>query len=136
MAGKSCYYLDTSAFAKLVRAEPETPAMRAYLARDQQSVLVSAMLLRTETLRAMARVDQRYVAQARRLLRREIAMIPLDRDLLDQAALLQPVGLRTLDAIHVAAALALGDDLSEVVTYDGRLAEAARQQGLVVASPT
>jgi uncharacterized protein len=84
----------------------------------------------------MARVDQRYVAQARRLLRRDIAMIPLDRDLLDQAALLQPVGLRTLDAIHVAAALALGDDLSEVVTYDGRLAEAARQQGLVVASPT
>lgn len=136
MVGKSCHYLDTSAFAKLVRAEPETPAMREYIARNPQSVFVSAMLLRTEALRAMARVDQRYVAQARRLLRREIAMIPLDRDLLDQAALLQPVGLRTLDAIHVAAALALGGDLSEVVTYDSRLAEAARQQGLVVASPT
>lgn len=43
--------------------------------------------------------------------------------------------LRSLDAIHVAAAQMLGDDLAELITYDRWVAEAARGLGLpVVAS--
>ena len=51
------------------------------------------------------------------------------------AAQLRPVGLRTLDAIHVASALALGSELEAFVTYDDRMAEAARAIGLPVVRP-
>jgi len=61
--------------------------------------------------------------------------IELDRHLLDDAGTLSPADVRSLDAIHVAAALALGDDVGEFVTYDDRLADAARQWGLTVVSP-
>jgi predicted nucleic acid-binding protein len=46
-----------------------------------------------------------------------------------------PVRLRTLDAIHLAAALSLGDEVGAMFTYDGRLADAARQYGLEVREP-
>jgi predicted nucleic acid-binding protein len=59
----------------------------------------------------------------------------LDDPLLEVAANLDPDILRTLDAIHLASALSLGDSLDEVVTYDKRMAEAAKYLGLAVASP-
>jgi uncharacterized protein len=43
--------------------------------------------------------------------------------------------LRTLDAIHVAAALVLGDDLESMVTHDDRLAQAALANGIAVIAP-
>lgn len=59
----------------------------------------------------------------------------IDRDLLLAAGRLGPSGLRTLDAIHLAAASAAGDELSGVVTYDGRMEAAALEQGLAVLAP-
>jgi len=126
-------YLDSSAFVKLVITEAETAALSAYLRR--RSVAVSATLLRTEALRAATRASPAAILAVRRALR-EIAFLDLDRDLLDQAGTLAPIGLRSLDAVHVAAALSLGDDLDELVTYDARMAAAATASGLVVASPS
>ena len=54
----------------------------------------------------------------------------------EAAGRLDPSILRTLDAIHVAAALDLGDDLEGMVTYDERLARAAEQNGIKVTAPT
>jgi len=54
----------------------------------------------------------------------------------EQAGRLDPTTLRSLDAIHLAAALDLGDDLDSLVTYDERLAEAARLNGILVTAPT
>jgi uncharacterized protein len=54
----------------------------------------------------------------------------------EAAGRLEPAALRTLDAVHIAAALDLGDDLVGMVTYDDRLAEAARSNGVPVVSPT
>jgi hypothetical protein len=51
------------------------------------------------------------------------------------AATLEPVELRTLDAIHLGCALALGDDLAGVLTYDHRMADAARTRGVAVIAP-
>jgi hypothetical protein len=51
------------------------------------------------------------------------------------AGVLAPGALRTLDAIHVATALAIGDDLAEIVTYDERMVEAARSLGLPTIAP-
>jgi predicted nucleic acid-binding protein len=125
-------YLDSSAFVKLVTPEAETPALAAYLRR--WPVAVSATLLRTEALRAATRASPASVLAVRRALR-DMAFIDLGRDLLDQAGTLTPPGLRSLDALHVAAALSLGDDLDELVTYDVRMAAAATASGLMVASP-
>ena len=53
----------------------------------------------------------------------------------EQAGLLNPPALRSLDAIHLATALDLGHDLEGIVTYDTRLAEAAVHNGVTVVSP-
>ena len=125
-------YLDSSAFVKLVVVEAETQALRAYL--RGRSLAVSATLLRTEALRAATRASPATVLAVRRALR-DMAFIDLGRDLFDQAGTLTPPGLRSLDAVHVVAALSLGDDLDELVTYDARMAAAATASGLLVASP-
>jgi predicted nucleic acid-binding protein len=62
-------------------------------------------------------------------------MIDIDRALLDQAGVPTPPETRSLDALHLATALALGPDLGVVVTYDQRMADAAVAQGLDVAAP-
>ena len=62
-------------------------------------------------------------------------LLAVDDDLLDAAALLEPQTLRSLDAVHLASALSIGDALVAVVTYDRRLADAARGAGLAVLSP-
>ncbi len=125
-------YLDSSAFAKLVMIEPESRALMRYLRR--RPLQVAATLLRTEVLRAAMRVSQSHLAEARRQLA-SVAFVDLGRSLLDSAGTLSPPDIRSLDAIHVAAALTLGDDLGDFVTYDRRLEDAARQWGLTVVSP-
>lgn len=126
-------YIDSSAFMKLVIEEPETVALRRHLRR--RSVIVAAALLRTEVLRASMRISRAHVANARRLLP-GVALIEVDRSVLDRAGELPPPEMRPLDAIHIAAALSLGDDIDEFVAYDGHMLEAAREWGLVVASPS
>lgn len=62
-------------------------------------------------------------------------MLHLDDELLEDAATLDIGSLRSLDAIHLAAARTLGDDLEAVVTYDDRMAAAAARLGLQVDAP-
>jgi hypothetical protein len=64
-----------------------------------------------------------------------LAFIELDAELAAQAAFLPPVTLRSLDAIHVVTAMAVGESLVGLVTYDARLSDAARRAGLPVVSP-
>jgi hypothetical protein len=129
----SVAYLDTSAFVKLVLAEPETDALSRELAG--WSRWMSAALLRTEALRAVGRYGPRYLGAVRQRLA-AIDMLRLDEPLLDLAGTLAPPELRSLDVLHLAAALSLGSDLGVFIAYDARLIEAARQQGLPVATPT
>jgi uncharacterized protein len=126
-------YLDTSAFMKLVTREAESEALRRHLRGAR--LHTSAILLQTEALRAAGRLSAAHVAAARELLR-GIALIQADRQLYAIAGTLAPADLRSLDALHLAAALALGQDLAELVTYDRRMIEAARFHGLPVVSPS
>ena len=64
-----------------------------------------------------------------------IDVIELDQRVSDRAVSVGPIVLRALDAIHLATALELGESLQAFVTYDDRLAEAARTVGLPVARP-
>jgi len=125
-------YLDTSALVKLCWPEPESAALRRYL--RNWPLRVSSTLIRTETLRAAARQPVPRLTGARRQLR-GLAMVDIDRALLDQAGVLPPPETRSLDAVHLATALALGSDLGVVVTYDQRMAGAAVAQGLQVVAP-
>ena len=127
-------YLDTSALVKIVVAEPESSALSDYLDTFGTDTRFSAALARTELLRAVApQGSLAIVDHARRVLSR-IDLVTLNSTLLDTAAALPPAELRTLDALHLAAALT-APQLRCVLTYDHRLAHAAENVGLAVASP-
>jgi predicted nucleic acid-binding protein len=126
-------YLDSSAFVKVIVEEPESEVLRSVLAAtDAQRV--SSSLLRTESLRAVRYLGPSALAAVREGLRR-VGLISVDDRILDAAGLLEPRVMRTLDAIHLATALAIGDDLEAIVTYDERMIAAAGLLGLRVATP-
>lgn len=129
----SALYLDSSAFVKLVIEETESAAVRSLLA-SRASRRVSSALLRTESLRAVRHLGPDALTIAREGLRR-VDLIAIDDRILDSAGTLEPRVLRTLDAIHLATAIAVGDDLEAIVTYDERMVEAARLMGLSTATP-
>ncbi|HTX81195.1 MAG TPA: type II toxin-antitoxin system VapC family toxin [Streptosporangiaceae bacterium] len=133
MAG-AVAYLDTSAFVKLVVAEPESSALRRAITRWPQRA--SSTLLRTETIRALRRSGNTGQIPAARRLLRGVSMVRADEPLLDRAADLEPDELRTLDAIHLASALEIGQDLGVMIAYDIRLKAAAQAYGLAVESPS
>lgn len=96
---------------------------------------VSTALLRVELIRAAHRRNRPEVHQLALRLLESVHLIRLDSHLLDRAATLQPVGLRSLDAIHLAGALSLGSTLGKLVTYDVRMRDAAAALGLPTAAP-
>jgi predicted nucleic acid-binding protein len=127
------YYLDTSAVVKLVVGEAESVALIAW-ADDHDGSLVSSDLCRTELLRTTRRVAPELMTQARAVLD-SLTLLVLSTSTFERAATLDPVLLRSLDSLHLAAALELGDDLDGIVAYDGRLAEAAATLGISVLAP-
>jgi predicted nucleic acid-binding protein len=127
------WYVDTSAAAKLVIEEEHSAALRAW-ALERSDDLVGSDLVRTELLRATRRYDPDLVGHAQGVLD-ALALVALPPDLFRAAALIEPPGLGTLDALHLACALDMGDDLDGLVTYDARMAVAARRLALEVVSP-
>lgn len=128
-------YLDSSALVKLVQRERESDALRRFLRRHRADQLVTSALSRVEVVRAVLTGGPPALAQARRQLAR-LDQILLGTEALDRAATLAPtVQLRSLDAIHLAAAQIVGADLRAVITYDRRMADAAQDLGLAVESP-
>lgn len=127
-------YLDSSAIVKLVKPEPESAALVERLRADPQAV--SSAVARVEVLRALRRIrgSRRVIERAERVLER-IALVRLDETILRRAASLDPPALRSLDALHLATALTLLEDLDGFVAYDSRLAAAARGAGLLVQAP-
>ena len=134
----SLFYIDSSALVKLVREEPESANLRAFLAIED---LVSSELVLTEVPRAVRRAAavepalplEQLIERAGELLD-AVALYPLDRTLLAAAGALAEPALRALDAIHVATALDLGQ-IDAFVSYDDRQAAAARLGGLRTAAP-
>ena len=64
-----------------------------------------------------------------------LTLLRFDDALLRLATHVGPPLLRSLDAIHLAAALSIGDYPEAFITYDGRLATAARTLKLHVVQP-
>jgi uncharacterized protein len=125
-------YLDSSAVVKLAVAEAESLALRSHLRRRRP--LVSSALARTEVLRALLPAGEVALSRGREVLRR-LDLVRINDRVLDAAGILEPAQVRSLDAIHLATAQLLGDDLGQLITYDDRMADAARSLGFKTTSP-
>ncbi len=127
------FYLDTSAAVKLVVVERGSTALRRWMdPRDDR--LFSSDLLRAELLRATRRAAPSQMVQARAVLE-SLILVKISTAVCERAAMLNTNLLRSLDALHLAAALEIGDELEGIVTYDQRLAAGAKDEGVRVVTP-
>ena len=132
------FYADSSALVKLVREEPETTALHAFV---DNADLVSSELILTEVPRAIRRAAahdpelplQALIDRAGELID-AIALLPLDRALLGAAGAVAEPALRAVDAIHVVAALDVSP-IDAFLSYDQRQSAAARLAGLRTVAP-
>jgi uncharacterized protein len=128
-------YLDSAAVVKLVHAEPESPALRAWLDQRAQTGWISSVLTEIESFRALRRYAPEGVSRLSAVLD-QIELIGLNPPIRMLAQTARPVNVRSLDAIHLGTALHTRRTLTFFVTYDKRLLDAARAAGLPVESPT
>ncbi|MDX1469547.1 MAG: type II toxin-antitoxin system VapC family toxin [Acidimicrobiia bacterium] len=132
MSADEVWYLDSSAIVKLVASEPDTPALSGFL--EGRQPLISSALATAEVHRAVIPLGERFHRQAAEVLAR-IELVRISSEVLADAGRLEPASLRSLDAIHLATASLLGDSLGGLVTYDGRISEAAESLGWNVIAP-
>lgn len=132
--GGALLYLDSSALVKLVLPEAESAALLESLAA--WPAYVTSELARVEVVRAARRAstDPAVEQRAGEVLA-GLHLLKVDDDILTRAARLEPRMLRSLDAVHLATALILGDDLGAMAVYDTNLAAAAAVYGLEVVAP-
>lgn len=128
-------YVDSSALVKLVAPEPESARLLEHLSRPEDGAVSSALSI-VDVGRAVARVRPGDEAAARvEAVLSAVEIRQVDQSILRAASSLEPAGLRTLDAIHLATALELVGELHEFVAYDSRLLEGASRHGLAAVSP-
>lgn len=130
----SAYYLDTSAALKLLAEESHSRSFAQFYDDHANAAWVSSTLLRVEVMRAVTRALPVAVPDARELLL-AFDFISIDEGIIEVAMNEPDRTLRSLDAIHLATARALGDDLDGMATYDERLAVAAMAAGMTIISP-
>lgn len=127
-------YLDSSVLVKLAVTEPESAALSEWLTSSPNLVRISSPVVGVEVPRAVWRADPGSLPQAYAVVRR-VRQIRMSAAVLSRAAAIRPATLRSLDAIHLASALAVRRELTAFVCYDKRLLAAAKEAGLPTASP-
>jgi predicted nucleic acid-binding protein len=133
-SAEAVLYLDSSAIVKLVVSEPQTAALVETVRSDPE--MVSSTIARIEVLRAVKRAGaRRAVAERAESILGRMGLVRLEEEIVKTASELRPRELRTLEAIHVATALSLVPAISSLITYDARLASAARATGLTALGP-
>ncbi len=127
-------YLDSCALVKLLRSEDYSADIATHVS-SATTALISSELARTEVHRALWRNQEpQSVHETADTLLTHIATLPLAA-IIDDASRLPQQHLRSLDALHLATALRLGDAVHQFITYDQRLAQAAHESNLKVLSP-
>lgn len=125
------WYLDSSAILKYVFAEPERPAMVKALT----SQAISSELARLEVKRAVYRINPKDIALANDELSR-VNFVSISNQVLTVAeSFTGSVTLATLDAIHFATAISLGNQIEGIITYDKQMITNAGLMGIKVLSP-
>jgi predicted nucleic acid-binding protein len=132
--GAGLLYLDSSALVKLVLPEDETVALREALFDWPERV--SSELAGVEVLRAAQRAsDDAEVHRRAEAVLDGLHLLSVESSILREAARLAPTALRSLDAIHLASALSLEEDLGGLSVYDPSLRKAALDLGLRIVAP-
>lgn len=132
------YYLDTSAAVKLVKREPETTALAGFIRNASKQggkrALVSSDILKTELMATVLRAGMEPQAAIRAT--NALYLLRLSPQMCESAGMLAGgLGIRSVDALHLAAAVSVRESLAGVITYDLRMAEAATRLGFPVESP-
>ena len=127
-------YIDTSALVKLIFRESESAELERWLDSRRDTPKVTSDLSTVELIRVCRRIDAEAEGDATQLLN-GMDILPIDRQVVRQASILTPPGLRSLDAIQLASALSLRAALDAFVAYDTRLCGAAEASGLPVVRP-
>ena len=127
----SLVYADSSALIKLVIRERESAVLKRWLTGKR---IVSSRIAEVEVSRGARRSGREPRPRVEELLG-EIDLIELGDRVVSRAVRLDPAELRSLDALHLATALSIADDLDGFVTYDRQLGRAASAAGLPVATP-
>lgn len=127
-------YLDTSVLVKILRPEPESRQLRAWLEDRSDLLLATSALAEIELPRALRRIGEVERLQRATQLLEDLLVIEIDPEVRRTAAGLTDPPLHLWDAVHVASAYQLRPDLSAVVTYDRRMARAV-DPAITVASP-
>jgi predicted nucleic acid-binding protein len=127
-------YLDSSALLKLLHEEPESGALADWLTGQTGHPLLSSELASVEVIRACRQINPDTVPEARALLA-GLDLIPLAGAVIADAADVGQATLRSLDAIHLASALSVRDEISSFIAYDHHLTEAASAAGLQLFAP-
>ncbi|PRY56660.1 PIN domain-containing protein [Knoellia remsis] len=123
-------YLDSSVALRTILDVPQRPRLQAWV--DALSgPLVSSRLLRTEMVRVLRR-EGRPLDQADALLTRT-GLLDITRETHTVAESIGP-HVRTLDAMHLATALLVGEPVT-VATHDTSMMSVARDLGLAVTDP-
>ena len=125
-------YADTSALVKLMVTEPETRALTQFA--SDVDILLTSRIAQVEMGRAALRTTLETNEVVAGILG-QLEFRELTIDICTAAARLDPPALRALDAVHLATALELSSELDAFLTYDTRLAAAAKAHGLLVAAP-
>ena len=125
-------YVDTSALLKLLWVEQGSAEMADFVA--DRTDLTSSSLVVVEMRRGTARADSSALPRADVLLTR-VALVAVSDAVLESASRLPDPRLRSLDAIHLATALMLVEELEVLLSYDDRLLDAAAAHDLPVAAP-
>ncbi|HTD07587.1 MAG TPA: type II toxin-antitoxin system VapC family toxin [Solirubrobacteraceae bacterium] len=126
-------YLDASALVKLLEAEPETAAFRAALA--DWPVQLASELIRVEAICTARRLGDPDVLRRARTALERITLVPLSPEIIELATDSHTPPLRAMDAIHLATALTVREDLGAVFVYDSDLHAAAAAHGLNALAP-
>ncbi|MEV7108594.1 type II toxin-antitoxin system VapC family toxin [Streptomyces atroolivaceus] len=124
--------MDSSALLTLLTGRTNAGELRNFLADRPGLPIATSTVGVVETVRQLDRVGSFPHALAD--LDSMITEILLTEEVRDLATRV-PASLRSLDAIHVASALAIGDAIDSLITYDKRMLDAAREAGLVAFAP-
>lgn len=125
--------MDSSALVKTIAEESESEALIRFL-RDWP-YRISSAVLRTEAMRAARHLGQDGIRRTSAALER-VELVAVSDELLEDAGFIDPLTVRTLDAIHLATAKVLQDRIGVLVTYDRRMVEGAENLGFAVSSPS
>ena len=116
-------YIDASALVKLFKAERETAAFRTAL--SDWPVQVASELIRVEAVCTARRIGGEDLLHRANAALERLSLIPISREIIELAANAYRPTLRAMDAIHLATALTMREDLGVVFVYDGDLHAAA-----------